>query len=298
MELTPGFYKQMLDHLAEGVYFVDSERRILYWNEKAAEISGYDATSMLGVCCQKSRLDHMDEELQSLCSGRCPLVQALETGKPVEARVFLRHKGGHRVPVDVKVAPMRDEEGRVVGAVELFSDATAAVQVEKLNASLQKLIHIDPLTRIPNRRALVEALERELQRFRRYGTAFSIAFADIDHFKTVNDTFGHAVGDEALQWFARKVSGSLRKTDLVGRYGGEEFVILLTATNVFAAERIAEQLRQHLSDAPCPCTETVITCSFGVTGVTGDDSVASLVDRADAALYLSKRQGRNRVTRL
>lgn len=298
MELAPEFYKQMLDHLGEGVYFVDRDRRILYWNGEAESISGYSAGEVLHSFCYMNILDHVDEQMNSLCTTRCPLLRAMETGKGVEGRVFLRHKSGNRVPVDVKVAPVRDGRGEIVGAVEVFSDATSAVQVEKLNESLRQLIHIDPLTRIPNRLALIEALEREFQRFRRYGTVFSVIFADIDHFKGVNDTFGHAAGDGALQWFARKVRSFLRKADLVGRYGGEEFLILLPATEAGAAAHTAEQLRTHLSAGSCPYTESVITASFGVTGVGPEDSVQSLVDRADAALYVSKRQGRNRVTSL
>jgi diguanylate cyclase (GGDEF)-like protein len=191
---------------------------------------------------------------------------------------------------------VRNVEGEIVGAVEVFSDATHAVQIEKLNESLRQLIHVDPLTRIPNRLALIESLEREFQRYRRYGTVFSVVFADIDHFKKVNDTFGHAAGDGALQWFARKISTSLRKADLVGRYGGEEFLVILPATDAQAATQTAEHLRAHLAAAPCPYTESTITASFGVTAVNSGDRIESLIDRADAALYVSKRQGRNRVT--
>lgn len=298
MELAPEFYKQLLDHLREGVYFVDRERRILYWNSEAEAISGYTAGEVLHSFCYSNILDHVDEQMNPLCTGRCPLSHAMETGKAVEARVFLRHKGGHRVPVDIKVAPVRNGEGAVVGAVEVFSDATPAVQIEKVNEDLRQLIHIDPLTRIPNRRALMEALEREFQRFGRYGTVFSVIFIDIDHFKAVNDTFGHAAGDGTLQWFARRMGTSLRKSDMVGRYGGEEFVVLLPATEAEAAGQTAEHLRKHLSAAPCPYTETIITASFGVTEVRSSDSFNSLVERADAALYVSKRQGRNRVTRI
>lgn len=296
MELDPAFYKHLLDHLAEGVYFVDRERRILYWNRGAEAISGYAAEDVIGTRCSDAILEHVDDCMTFLCKGNCPLARAIDSGQPVEKRVFLLHKEGHRIPVDVKVAPVRDEKGEIAGAVEVFSDATAVVQVEKLNRELQKLIHVDPLTRVPNRRALMAALEREFLRFNRYATPISVIFADIDHFKKVNDTLGHTAGDGALQWVARKLSTSVRKTDMVGRYGGEEFVILLPATPPEAALVTAEHMREQISASPCPYTESVITISFGVTAARSGDNISSLLDRADAALYASKREGRNRVT--
>ena len=296
MELDPAFYKHLLDHLAEGVYFVDRERRILYWNRGAEAISGYAAEDVIGTRCSDAILEHVDDCMTFLCKGNCPLARAIDSGQPVEKRVFLLHKEGHRIPVDVKVAPVRDEKGEIAGAVEVFSDATAVVQVEKLNRELQKLIHVDPLTRVPNRRALMAALEREFLRFNRYATPISVIFADIDHFKKVNDTLGHTAGDGALQWVARKLSTSVRKTDMVGRYGGEEFVILLPATPPEAAVVTAEHMRAQISTSPCPYTESVITISFGVTAARSGDNISSLLDRADAALYTSKREGRNRVS--
>ena len=295
MEITPRFYKQILDHLGEAVYFVDRDRKILYWNRVAERITGYKGEEVVQSFCQDGILDHVDEQMCALCHDYCPLLEALTTGNAVEKRIFLRHKEGHRVPVDVKVAPIFDGD-RIVGAVEVFTDATMVIKVEQLNDELQRLIHIDPLTQIPNRRAIMAALEREFQRYHRYRTPFSILFADIDHFKQVNDTLGHAVGDRTLQWFARQITESLRRSDMVGRFGGEEFVILLAATEPAAAGAIAENLRRRITAAHCPETGRLLTVSLGATGIRPEDSVQSLLERADAAQYASKRQGRNRTT--
>jgi diguanylate cyclase (GGDEF)-like protein/PAS domain S-box-containing protein len=296
MKLDDKIYKQMLDHLAEAVYFVDTRRRILYWNRAAEVLTGYAADEVVGHFCFENILKHVDEQMVPLCEGRCPLVHAVETGQAVEKRVFLSHRKGHRVPVNVKVIPITSDGGTIIGAVELFSDASAFLEVEQLNVSLQNLIRIDPLTQLPNRRAVMEALEHEYQRYLRYSTPLSLIFADVDHFKKVNDTFGHPVGDRALQWVGRNLKMAVRKADVVGRFGGEEFMILLAATDSPPAFRIAEHLRAHLAGLVFPGTGSTITVSLGVTAVHPGDSLDSLLDRVDTAMYRSKEMGRNRVT--
>ncbi len=297
MEL-PQYYLQVLDHLSEGVYIVNLERKIFYWNQPAAAITGFSAEEVVHFHCYNNILDHRDENMQPLCQGGCALSWALEKGTPIEKSVFLRHKEGHRIPVEIKVAPVLDGDGGVVGAVEIFSDASAHFRLEQINKQLRRMIRVDLLTRIPNRRAILEALEREFQRYRRYGTPFSVIFVDIDHFKQVNDGFGHVAGDKTLRWFAGEISRRLRKSDIMGRYGGEEFLILLPATGSPQAVKTAEDLRADIEAAPCPATEKRLTASFGVTGIREGDSVESLLERVDAALYSSKREGRNRVTEL
>jgi diguanylate cyclase (GGDEF)-like protein/PAS domain S-box-containing protein len=296
MKLDDKIYKQMLDNLGEAVYFVDTRREILYWNRAAEALTGFAAGEVIHRFCYENILQHVDEQMRALCEGRCPLLVSIETGRSVEKRVFLSHRKGHRVPVNVKVFPITDEAGGIIGAVEVFSDATAFIEVEQLNVSLQNLIRIDSLTQLPNRRAMMEALEREYQRFLRYSTPLSLIFADVDHFKKINDTFGHPVGDRALQWVARNLAMAVRKADMVGRFGGEEFMILLTATDSPQASRIAENLRAHLAGLAFPGTGSAITASFGVTAVRSGDSLESLLDRVDAAMYRAKERGRNRVS--
>jgi len=181
------FYKQMLDHLAEGVYFVDRERRILYWNPAAERLTGFSAEAMTGCYCNKGELNHVDANLNPLCTGCCPLTRAMDTGTTVSERAFLHHRNGHRLPVNIKAQAITNATGEVIGAVEIFSDATSYLQLENLNEKLQKQIRIDPLTGVPNRRAFLEVVEDELERFQRYGDPFSVIFTDIDFFKEVND---------------------------------------------------------------------------------------------------------------
>lgn len=296
MTLSFDFYKQMVDHLAEGIYFVDRNRRILYWNPAAERLTGFMAEQVLNCCCETGGLNHVDANLAPLCTARCPLVRAMEEGVLVTERAFLHHREGYRLPVNIKAQPVKNSSGEVIGAVEIFSDATGFLQLESVNEKLQQQIRIDPLTGIPNRRAFLEVVKNEWDRYQRYGDPFSIIFTDIDFFKEVNDRHGHRVGDLTLQWFTKGLQSELRKVDTLSRFGGEEFLILLPATPSKEAFLTAEKLRQRIAAAPCPETGEPLTASFGVASVCLKDSSESLVERADRGLYRSKKEGRNRVT--
>ncbi len=155
-------------------------------------------------------------------------------------------------------------------------------------------IRTDALTGLSNRVKLDEALESEMRRAQRYRNAFSIIILDIDHFKRVNDTYGHLAGDEVLKAVAGLLTDNLRETDTAGRWGGEEFLILLPHQDRAGARRLADKLRIAIESADFPGVGT-ITASLGVTAHAAGDTLQGLVERADAALYTAKRSGRNRV---
>ena len=155
-------------------------------------------------------------------------------------------------------------------------------------------LRTDALTGLNNRMKLDEALEGELGLAQRYRQTFAIVMLDIDHFKKVNDTHGHLIGDAVLKQVAGLLRGSLRKTDVPGRWGGEEFLVLLPQQDWRHAAMIAEKLRAAIASASFPEVGRV-TASFGVSEYAAGDTVASLVKRADEALYRAKNQGRNRV---
>jgi diguanylate cyclase (GGDEF)-like protein len=161
---------------------------------------------------------------------------------------------------------------------------------------LDRLAHHDELTGTLNRRSIMQLIEEERQRMERSGQPFGIALFDIDHFKRVNDGFGHVVGDEVLRRFVARVAAAMRHTDRLGRYGGEEFLMLLTATAddaaaLVAAERVRLGVAQHDWAAVAPGLE--ITVSAGIGVCRGGESIEQLLTRADSALYVAKRDGRN-----
>lgn len=155
----------------------------------------------------------------------------------------------------------------------------------------------DPLTGIGNRKALNKALARELAVARRHGHPLCVMMADIDHFKRINDTYGHEAGDIALQAIARAMEGALREMDGVFRYGGEEFTVVLPATEINSASMVGERLRKAVAAIECHyngCT-LPLTVSIGVAQAVDGDNASNLINRADSALYQAKDSGRNRL---
>lgn len=155
---------------------------------------------------------------------------------------------------------------------------------------------IDPLTGVNNRAAMDCSMKREIGLALRHQTPLSVILMDIDHFKSINDRYGHLYGDQALKAVAQCAGQSIRESDMIFRYGGEEFLILLTGTDLGGAELLAERIRQNVATMP-PQTEKEIqmTVSLGVTSLRQGDDINSLFQRMDNALYSAKDDGRNRV---
>lgn len=206
----------------------------------------------------------------------------------------------HRDEIDLVADGFRTLQGGISAHIENLDQLVAERTQDLENAlrSLQRLAMTDPLTDCFNRRHFDERFPMEVERAQRYGRPLSIMFCDVDHFKRVNDCFGHAFGDEVLRGLAGCFKGDLRsEVDWVGRYGGEEFVIVLPETTLAAACATAERLRQRIAAVRFPVTgrDIVVTASFGVTEWYPGEHAAELLGRADALLLLAKQTGRNKV---
>jgi diguanylate cyclase (GGDEF)-like protein/PAS domain S-box-containing protein len=293
--MTHNFHKDLLDNLYDGVYFVDSTRTITYWNKGAERISGFSAAEVVGHSCADNLLMHVDEAGVQLCICGCPLSATLADGQTHEAEVFLHHKDGHRVPVSVRVAPLRDESGRVLGAVEIFNDSSDKREILAEMCELKSLALVDPLTGLCNRRAATLDFEHKSKALRHYKVPFGLLFVDIDNFKDVNDSHGHEIGDRVLVMVGKTLHGALRGKDKVYRWGGEEFVALVTNVDANMLCAISERMRLLVGSSalPTPGGMLRITVSLGGSLALAADTMESLVKRADALMYRSKEAGRN-----
>lgn len=173
----------------------------------------------------------------------------------------------------------------------------AKEELESLNASLERLSRTDSLTGLPNRRRAEEALHEAMARFQRYRQGSVVAVADIDHFKRVNDACGHEAGDDVLREIARIMAGCVRECDLVARWGGEEFLILLPQTDIPGASALLERIRQAIAAAGLGCgtPSTPVTATIGAAEIRPGERLEDVIRRADEALYAGKAQGRDRV---
>ncbi len=292
-------YSWLLEALFDGAYCVDLERRITYWNAAAERLTGYSRTELLGRSCADNVLKHVNAAGENLCLTGCPLSEVMRDGVTLESQVFLHHKDGHRTPVAVRCAPLRDGAGNITGGLEIFTDAPKRELLQARVTELERLAFIDALTGVANRRFIEQALKQRLDEAARYGWIFGAIMLDIDHFKTVNDTYGHGVGDQALRMTALTLAHSVRTSDLVGRWGGEEFLILAPHIDAEVLLQTTERLRVLIGSAFLTLADgqpLAVTASFGATLARPGDTPASIIERADAFLYASKAAGRDRVT--
>ncbi len=288
----------LLNRMSDGVYLVDRRRTIRFWNRACEQITGYRAEEVVGRRCFEDILRHVDDEGRRLCSGLCPLARTMRDGTPRDVHVWLHHRLGHRVPVRVSVDPVRDREGMIIGAIETFREGSALAAMRERIAELEQRAMVDSLTGVPNRRYLELTLSTRLAEMRRHGAPFVVAFADVDHFKRVNDVYGHAVGDAVLRMIAATLAGNLRGNDTLARVGGEEFVLLLYQAGTVPSLTSCERLRKLVASSSLNVTDRdlSVTISIGATLATPNDSPETVLRRADELLYESKRAGRDRTT--
>lgn len=291
-------HERLLDSLFDGVYFVDRERKIIFWNKAAERITGYGKEEVMGSCCSDNLLRHTDEQGNELCLVGCPLQATISDGSTREANVYLHHKQGHRVPVRVRVSPVRDDTGAVVGGVEIFSDNSNLLQILREMEQLKQDVYVDELTGVGNRRYGEMTLKTRLYELHTFMNPFGVIFFDIDHFKVCNDTYGHAVGDEVLTMVSRTAANILRRMDSIARWGGEEFVVILPNIDMKTLKAVSERIRVFI-ETSFLVTKGIrlnVTASLGATMARPGDTIESLIHRADGLMYSSKSAGRNRVT--
>jgi diguanylate cyclase (GGDEF)-like protein/PAS domain S-box-containing protein len=291
-------FTSVLDNLHDGVYLVDRERRITYWNPGAERIAGYSAAEVVGRRCHDGILIHIDAQGVNLCETRCPLAQTLADGRFRETKAYLRHKVGFRLPVSIRVIPLPDGNGVLRGAAEVFSDNTPQTLVMEEYQRLRGMALLDELTGLGNRRYGETHLHSILGEVGRQSWPVGVLFIDIDRFKNVNDAYGHDVGDRVLRLVAKAISGGLRSFDVVCRWGGEEFFAILRHTDEIALRLVAEKIRMLVAASALPEQDCGIrvTISIGATPARESDTPETLVKRADSQMYVSKALGRDRVT--
>ncbi|MDL2218624.1 sensor domain-containing diguanylate cyclase, partial [Christensenellaceae bacterium OttesenSCG-928-M15] len=290
-------YLNIINNLSDGIYFVDNDRKILFWNKAAEEITGYSAEEIVGKHCQETMLNHIDMDGRPLCAIGCPLFATVIDGKQRKDNVFLRHKRGHRLPICVNIFPMR-ENGEIIGAIEVFAQNSPMVYNDDLVEHLSDVAMHDALTKLPNRRYLESFLDYKFSEYGRFGREFAVLFADIDGFGSFNNTYGHDLGDKVLANIAQSLQRSVRKNDLVGRWGGEEFLGIYSITQPYDAPIIAEKFRRLVAttDVEHEGESLSVSVSVGVVVVKPEDDVHTLIERADKCMYKSKQAGKNRVT--
>jgi diguanylate cyclase (GGDEF)-like protein len=229
----------------------------------------------------------------------CPLQECLRTGEAVRRPMVIEATETGPISVHVEVAPVAGQQPGHHGTVIVVHDLSDREHLERRLQSLHQQNQLDPLTRVANRAHFDTTLQDLVDATGAGGETFSLVICDLDHFKRINDTYGHPAGDEALKVFANLLRSSSRDGDLVARYGGEEFLILSVPCDNATGAKRAEVIRRELEQTPIDSIDgQCITASFGVTEYQPGDSAQTILARADRALLKAKDNGRNRVVQL
>jgi diguanylate cyclase (GGDEF)-like protein len=214
-------------------------------------------------------------------------------------RLTVAGRAGAPVAVDTHTIPVVTNDGTALGAILLLHDASSEISLEKRCQNLHEKATKDPMTQVANRAEFDRVLEMFVNTHRQQRVPCSLIICDLDHFKQVNDNFGHPAGDEAIKTLATILKNSCRPGDLVARYGGEEFVLLCADCDNASATRRAEQVRKELARTEHPeLGGRAVTASFGVTEIQPGDTAETMLRRADRGLLMAKAKGRNNVVQL
>jgi diguanylate cyclase (GGDEF)-like protein/PAS domain S-box-containing protein len=292
------FHAKLYNTLKDGVAFVDNEGRIDQWNVALERMTGLKSDAMIGKEWSSATIrlrEHDDDQEER----RCPVAECLHTQQRVRRAMAIEAPGDELISVHVEVALVKEPTGASLGAVIVIHDLSDRENLERRLENLHQETTRDPLTRVANRAHFDDTLTRFVKNASDGGKTFSLIICDLDHFKSINDTYGHPAGDEALKVFAELLRQHSRDGDLVARYGGEEFLLLTAECDNSAAGRRAEALREALESTRIDALDgQVVTASFGVTEFQSGDSPATVLARADRALLKAKDNGRNRVVQL
>ena len=293
-----GFFRAMIDNLHDGAYFVDRDRRIVYWNRSAEELTGYPSEEVVGRTCDDGILLHVDEHGKDLSEDLCPLAETLKDGELREAEVFLHHTSGHDVPVAIRVAPVRDRKGGITGAVELFSENSALVTARARIDELEKIATLDPLTRLPSRRCLEQEMASRVDELARFGRTFGVVSVRVDRMARIISAFGRDVGDDVLRMVGDTLIYNCRPFDVIGRWGGAEFVGTVVGVERGGLIKVAERLRALIGKSMLPLADGTVSVTVSVGAVMAEwgDTADVLIERAEEMMQRSRGRGRDRVT--
>ena len=294
-------YLYVLETLYDGFYVLDSDLRCVVWSPGAERLTGCNAKTMLGQSYSRGLYAQADPAATPLKEGECPVRQATATGHAALRTLKIGGPDGASRTVELQSIPLLDGEGRLQGVAQILRDTEAGQdsgQYRELKAAARQ----DALTKVANR----GELERQMRELADHANAaadrdggvepLSVVFTDLDKFKTINDTYGHAVGDAVLVRFAQTLQKEIYSGELVARYGGEEFVLLCPGTPQAAMVERADRIRQTVTTLRFDEHPNLsLTSSFGVAEFRPGESIEDVFKRADDALMQAKQTGRNRV---
>jgi diguanylate cyclase (GGDEF)-like protein/PAS domain S-box-containing protein len=298
LQRSERFLNTIFDSIRDPFCIFDRDFQIIRVNDAYAQMKNLPLKDLLGKKCYEVLYNGT-----TVCDN-CVVQKSFQSADPCAKDKLVTLPNGDEVWFEIYTYPILDEDGKVSHVIEYTRDITDRKKSEaerrRMIEKLECLSRTDALTGLMNRRALTDSLLYELDRSRRYASDLSLIICDIDDFKKINDAFGHDAGDRTLQTLAATLTTVLRRTDLAGRYGGDEFMLILPETSVEGAETLAGKLHDAIRGMELDYLggkKRTLSISIGIAGLeTKDDTIDTLIKRADGAMYASKHSGKSKTS--
>jgi diguanylate cyclase (GGDEF)-like protein/PAS domain S-box-containing protein len=282
----PEIFRNLLDSLQTGVSMADRNGKILFWNQGAERLTGHKRHEMVGRSCSDNVLVQCKGQGCVACGAVCPITRALHEGKPQEAKMQLRHKEGHPVHVLMRIAPLRDSHGSIIGVAESFDEQKFASARDRNRHTLAEHGCMDETTGIPNREFTQFHLNESLASFARYHLPFGILAIQVDRLEHFRANYGRQASDAVLRVVAQTMGNAFRPSDFLGRWTEDVFLAILVNCPHAGVEHTWERIRKMVTCAGLRwwSDELTVTTSVGYTIAQPGDTMEIIVNRAQTSL--------------
>ncbi|MDK2867742.1 MAG: hypothetical protein PWP38_2057 [Clostridiales bacterium] len=291
-------FEQLMDSLYEGVYIVDGNRKVIFWNKGAERITGFKSEEVIGKYCHDNILNHVDAQGRLLCLNGCPLHMTIKDRIPRESYLFMQHKKGYRIPVMIRTVPLEGaEDPDSVAEIFTLNDHVSD-NVPSFSCPEPELIK-DQMTGLPNRAFLEQFLMHQMNLNRTLNLQFGVILIDIDTFEEFNNIYGRRLSDDVMRILAKTLTETFGHADVLGRWRQDEFLFVFSGASKEQLKNIAEGIRM-LSESSAlrgvTFKDVDVTVSVGATRYHAGETMENLMTRAYYLLKSSKRKGGNFVT--
>ncbi len=287
--LDPEIFRNVLDSLQTGVCLADRNGKMLFWNQGAERLTDHKRHEVVGSLRRDNILPQCNDQGCVACGATCPFARTMHEGKPQEANMQLRHKEGHPVHVLMRIAPIRDSHGSVIGIAESFDEQKFTSERDRTQNTLAAHGCTDETTGIPNHEFTGFHLSENLASFARYHLPFGVIVIKIDRLEHFRASYGKQAGAAVLRVVAQTMRNAFRPSDFLGRWSEDQFLAILINCSPSGVEQTSERIRKMVSYAGLRwwSDELSITTSVGCAAAQSGDSTESLLKRAESSLQQS-----------
>jgi len=282
----PEIFRTVLDSLQTGVSVADRNGKVLFWNQGAERLTGHKRHEVVGRSYRDNILLQCNDQGCVACGATCPISRTLHEGKPQEAKIQLRHKEGHPVHVLMRLAPLRDPHGSILGITQSFDEQTFGAERDRNRHTLAEHGCMDESTDVPNHEFTQFHMAKNLASFARYHLPFGIILIQVDRLAHFRAAYGPPAGEAVLRVVAQTMKNAFRPSDFVGRWAEDQFLAILINCGDHGVEKTFERIRKIISCAELRwwSDKLSVTTSVGSAKARAGDSVESLLNRATGSL--------------